>query len=294
MGLSLDHLQAFVTAVEAGSFSAAARRLGKAQSAVSTAVANLEIDLGVQLFERSGKYPCLTEEGEVLLRDARTILARCGDFQERAYAFSENVDARIRIAVDEILPQRAFVDVLTRFAAAFPETELEVLYGTLKDIQTLVAEGRADLGLLIPIDYPDKTVDARLIAYMPYCLVAAPGHPLSELAEVSPAELALYREFVVASRGGERLPDSIVFGSSIWMLESNELIRDLVIEGLGFAFLPRHLVEADLAAGRLLPLPVTLEQTAHQVPVYLLRAAAKPLGKAGLWLLDQLAGIDCG
>ena len=294
MSLSLDHLEAFVTAAERGSFSAAARSLGKAQSAVSTAIANLEIDLGVQLFVRSGKYPSLTEAGEVLLRDARSILARCGNFQERAYAFSENVDARIRVAVDEIVPHRAFVAVLKSFAEVFPETELEVLYGTLKDIQTLVEDDRSDLGLLIPIDYPDKTVAARLIAYMPYCLVAAPEHPLSGLVEVAPTDLELYREFIVASRGGELLPESTVFGGNIWMLESNNLMRDLVLRGMGYAFLPRHLVEAEIAAGQLVPLPVSLERTAHQVPVYLIWASAKPLGKAGKWLLEELANIECG
>ncbi len=294
MGLSLDHLEAFVTAAETGSFSAAARRLGKAQSAVSTAVANLEIDLGVQLFERSGKYPAITGEGEVLLRDARAILARCSYFQDRAYAFSENIDARIRIAVDEIVPHRALVEVLERFGETFPETELEILYGTLKDIQTLVEEDRADMGLLIPIDFPDKTVSSRLVAYMPYCPVAAPGHPLAELVEVTTEDLETHREFIIASRGGERIPDAIIFGSRTWMIESNYVIRDLVLKGMGYAFLPRHLVEEEIAAGHLVRLSVTLEQTPHQVPVYLVWPSAKPLGKAGKWVLEELAKIECG
>ncbi len=294
MRLSLDHLEAFVAAAETGSFSAAARKLGKAQSAVSTAVASLEIDLGVQLFDRSGKYPAITGEGEVLLREARTILVRCIDFQDRACAFSENIDARIRIAVDEIVPHHAFVEVLERFGEVFPETQLEVLYGTLMDIQTLVEEDRADMGLLIPIDFPDKTVSARLVAYMPYCPVAAPEHSLTRLIEVTPADLESHRELIITSRGGERIPDPVIFGSRTWMIESNYVIRDLVRKGMGYAFLPRHLVEEDIAAGHLVRLPVTMEQTAHQVPVYLVWTLSKPLGKAGKWLQEELAKIECG
>lgn len=60
---SLEQFKALLAAAETGSFSAAARRLGKAQSVVSTAIANLEIDLGLELFDRSGRYPVLTEAG---------------------------------------------------------------------------------------------------------------------------------------------------------------------------------------------------------------------------------------
>ena len=71
MEYSFEQLEAFVASAEEGSFSAAARRLGKAQSAVSTAVSNLEIDFGVELFDRSGKLPVLSPAGETLLREAR-------------------------------------------------------------------------------------------------------------------------------------------------------------------------------------------------------------------------------
>lgn len=81
MSLSLEQLQAFVATVETGSFSAAARYLGKAQSAISTAVSNLEIDLDNSLFVRSGRYPVLTPAGERLLVEARVILERCEHFR---------------------------------------------------------------------------------------------------------------------------------------------------------------------------------------------------------------------
>src|ERR1700761_2425199 len=76
MAVTLDQLQAFVTAAEAGSFSGAARVLRKAQSAVSTQVANLETDLGLALFSRAARNPVLTPAGERLLLEARVVLDR--------------------------------------------------------------------------------------------------------------------------------------------------------------------------------------------------------------------------
>jgi DNA-binding transcriptional LysR family regulator len=81
--LNLDHLRAFVWAVECGSFSAAARKLGKAQSAVSTAIANLEIDSDVELFDRSKRSPVLTTEGEALLPFARSVLLGSQEFMSK-------------------------------------------------------------------------------------------------------------------------------------------------------------------------------------------------------------------
>src|ERR1700691_6557293 len=71
-GVSLDQLRAFIAAVDEGSFSAGARKLHRAQSAVSELVSNLEAQIGVVLFDRSERYPKLTPAGVLLVADARS------------------------------------------------------------------------------------------------------------------------------------------------------------------------------------------------------------------------------
>ena len=73
MNPSLEQLKILLAAAESGSFSAAARKLGKAQSVVSSAIANLEIDLGLALFDRSGRYPQLTEAGARMVQELSLI-----------------------------------------------------------------------------------------------------------------------------------------------------------------------------------------------------------------------------
>ncbi|MCD6527256.1 MAG: LysR family transcriptional regulator [Desulfuromonas sp.] len=294
MNFSVDHLESFVAAAECGSFSAAGRRLQKAQSAVSTAVANLEIDTGVQLFDRRGKYPVLTCEGEILLRDARIILARCSEFQNRAYAFGEEIDARICLGIDEIIPQNFLIDLLQQFNHQFPETELEILYGTLKDIQTMVEQGRADMGLLVPLTFPDQCVMSRLLTYMTFSPVVAANHPLAEMKQITPADLSPYRQLVITSRGGERELEEVIYSSRPWMIESTVLIHDLVRKGVGYSFLPRYLVDGEINAGTLVHLPLVMEKNAPQVSVFSIWPAARSFGKAGQWLLEELSTIECG
>src|SRR2546429_9300433 len=76
--VSLDQLRTFIAAVDEGSFSAASRKLLRAQSVVSGTISNLEEQIGVQLFDRSGRYPKLTSAGSVLPGDARSIITNVG------------------------------------------------------------------------------------------------------------------------------------------------------------------------------------------------------------------------
>ena len=83
-GLSLDQLRTFIAAAEEGSFSAAGRRLGRAQSVVSQTIGNLEAQLGVALFQRSARYPELTEQGRILLADAHAVVRVTDGLKARA------------------------------------------------------------------------------------------------------------------------------------------------------------------------------------------------------------------
>src|SRR5215472_4923757 len=138
MSLSLEQLQAFAAAAEAGSFSAAARQLGKAQSVVSAAVANLEIDLGNALFDRSARYPVLTPAGERLLVEARVILERCEHFRGVAKSLGEGVESRLTLAVDELYPEETLGVLLDEFSQRFPSVELELLFPLMEDVSRLV------------------------------------------------------------------------------------------------------------------------------------------------------------
>ncbi len=101
---NLDQLRVFITVVEAGSFSGAARRLNRAQSVVSYAVANLEAQLGVPLFERGKRRPQLTPAGEVVFADARKLDMLMGQLQAKTTGLKGGVEAELSLAVDVMFP----------------------------------------------------------------------------------------------------------------------------------------------------------------------------------------------
>ncbi|MCP3944787.1 MAG: LysR family transcriptional regulator [Desulfobacteraceae bacterium] len=292
MNLSLNNLTTFIKIADNGSFSAAARHMGKAQSAVSTAISNLEIDLGVKLFSRDGKFPVLTREGQVLLREARQIVNSCQIFRERASAFEGGIDSILRIAVDEIFSQEILLDLLERFGAKYPATELEVLYGVLGDIQMMVEQGRVDIGILIPGESPSQIIPNRLVSHIGFIPVASFDHPLAAKKRLTRHDLESHRQLVITSRGGEREDESIIFGKQIWMIESTFAIMDLVYRGAGWSFLPTQAVARDLKKGRLVKLSLFMDNVEPLVPVYLIWTEQRRLGMAGQWMLEELSKID--
>src|SRR6266478_9801302 len=94
-GVTLNQLRTSIAAVDEGSFSAAGRKLRRARSVVSQTLANLEAQLGVKLFDRSARYPRLTEEGRSLLADARAVADHIDGFKARARAMKEGLEPEL-------------------------------------------------------------------------------------------------------------------------------------------------------------------------------------------------------
>ena len=144
---SHEVLQAFVQAATHGSFSAAARKLGKSQSTVSAAVASLEIDLDVVLFDRSSRKPTLTPAGHVLLQRAEQVLEASSRLELAASQLSQGLEPKLSIAMSDTYQSDRFETALSAFEQRYPDLELECLIAECEDLIALVQSGRAHVAL---------------------------------------------------------------------------------------------------------------------------------------------------
>ena len=288
MSLSLESLQLLVAAADSGSFSAAARRLGKAQSAVSTGIANLEIDLGLTLFDRSGRLPRLTAPGERMVAEARALLAQQGQLQALAAELAAGIEARLTLAIDDesLLPW--LTPVLEQLAAAYPLLELELLFPMMEDLSDMLLAGRAQLG----IGYQGLTTPAALTRFglgrMAMPLVVAPDHPLAQMAAPSLEDLRQHRQLLVTARqpGTER--ERFRLSTAIWWVEGDLSVLELVKRGLGWATVPAFLLTEALAHGDVVCLPDEALPPIPELSIELLWHSAHPLGPAAQWLRQTL------
>ena len=288
MKLSLESLQWLVVVAERGSFSAAARALGKAQSAVSTVMANLEIDLGLTLFDRSGRLPRLTLAGERMVAEARALLAQQGQLQAVAAELAAGVEARLTLAIDDgsLLPWLA--PVLEQLAGRYPSLELELLFPMMEDLDEMLLSGRAQLG----VGYQGMTTPAALARFglgqMAMPLVVAPGHPLAQMAAPALTDLARYRQLLVTGRqpGVER--ERFRLSTTIWWAEGDLSVLELVKRGLGWASVPAFLLTDALARGEVVRLADAALPPIPALPIELLWPSARALGPAAQWLRQAL------
>ena len=191
MQWTLEQLRQFVAAAQAGSFSAAARQLGRAQSAVSTSVGLLEADLGVELFDRSRRNATLTPAGEVMLQEARELLRQAGGLEQRALAFAGGRDARLSIALDEALPHLVLGALLKELAERFPALELTQLNGTATEVADYLRQGRASLAFHLDRGDPGPSFAHRRLGDVAQGIFVARGHPLAALPAAGRSDLAL-------------------------------------------------------------------------------------------------------
>lgn len=292
---SVDQLQAFVAAVDEGSFSAAGRSLRKAQSAVSTAISNLEIDIGVELFDRSGRNPQLTEAGTALLKFARSVLQSNQEFHSHAASISEGIETQLCIAVEQGMFVHSLTDILSELGEQFPFVEVEILDPGINDVPSLLKEARADIGMMMEQEAYPQGFHFRGVGYSRLVPVCGRAHPLAERKQVSHADLRQYRQLMMRSRSLR--PDDQVRdrkSPKVWFSESPYVVMELLISGLGWSVLPQTVVSEKLNTGELIRLHYEFQQTEILQGVDVVWTERQALGSAGQWLLNELLALKPG
>ncbi|MNZ43593.1 LysR family transcriptional regulator [Pseudomonas alkylphenolica] len=284
---NLEQLRLFVGVAEQRSFSAVARTQRKAQSAVSNAIALLEADLGVTLFERSsGRQPRLTEAGAALLEDARELLRQCERLDGRALALMRGQEAQLRVAQDEAMPYQPVIDSLDELAQQFPMLEVQLASGAQGDVARKLVERRADLGLLFRHERMPSALERRALGNVEMVTVCAVNHPLARLGQVNRQQLARHRQLLIAPQesgypGGEPI------SPQIWRADSFYAMAELLMRGLGWAWLPRHVVQYPTYHAQMVEL--RSEWTPPALVVELVWRRDEPLGPAAQWLAERFA-----
>ncbi len=144
---SFEQLKVFVTVCESGSFSAAARKLKRAQSGVSQSIANLEIAIDQELFNREKNIPVLTNTGKALLPVAKSILDQQKYFDQKVESLTQEDEHELIIAVDESIIDKNFIKIISSLADQFPITHFDIITTSTFDVEDLVRRGKAQIGI---------------------------------------------------------------------------------------------------------------------------------------------------
>lgn len=291
MKITFDLLQILDAIDRHGSFTAAASALHRVPSALSHAVGKLEDELGVTLFERVGRRAVLNEAGRTLLDDGRHLLRAASDLERRVQRIADGWEAELRIALDAIIPSERLFPLLQAFYAAGHSTQIRITGEVLGGTWDALATGRADLAIGAPGDIPARSGIASrpLGVSSDFVFAVAPGHPLAGWSGPIPSsELLRHRAVVIADTSQE------LDARTVGLIEGQDVLRvpdirakaSAQIAGLGIGHLPRWLAAPEIAAGRLVDLP--LAETRQELPINI-AWRSRQVGRALAWFLDRLA-----
>lgn len=295
--ITIDQLRVFRQVAEAGSFSAAARAMHRAQSAVTYAVQKLEGQVGVDLFDRGGYRPVLSEAGRALLPRAVRILEELAAFGDQARGIAGGLEPEVSLVAEAMYPTPRLVRVLSEFQGRFPSVQLRIHVESLGATAQAVLDGRADLGIGLEFAATLPDLDTVPMGEIELAPVAAPSHPLAKISgKIQPEQLRDHVQLVLADRSKlTEGRDYSVFALRTWRLADLGARHEMLLAGLGWGSMPIHMVDDDLAAGRLVRLDIRRPDGLTKLPrpaVVLARRKDKVLGPAGKWLAERLVAAE--
>jgi DNA-binding transcriptional LysR family regulator len=292
-GLTLDQLQVFVAVAEEGSFSATARRLKRAQSAVTYAVQKMEDQLGTMLFDRSGYRPILTEAGAALLIRAARLVPQGIDLADDPRGITQGLEPELSMVIDAMFPMPRIVDALRVFGERYPTVPTRIYVASMGATVNLVVDGTCTIGVSLTFATQDSALSTHPIQTVGMVAVAAPCHPLSAFIGLIPTEdLQHHVQLVLtdhSGRTGNR--DNGVLSNRNWRLGDLGAKHAMLLGGLGWGGMPLHMVQADIEAGRLCRLqPEEWGNAAGGVEISMcvIQRRDHLLGPAARWLWEWM------
>ncbi len=290
-GLTLDQLRILLAVAETGSFSAAGRRLGRVQSAISQSVQTLESNLGIALFDRTMKTPVLTDGGRALLGQARQVLMDVSSLQSRAAAIGGGMEPELRLAIDTLFPSPPLVASLRALRNRFPDLPVTLYTAPILAAARQLRDGAANIALCAVLPGASGDLVTTKLTDIAMIPVAAADHPLGRIgAPLSHDVLSRHVQLILTDPAAPPdAPSFGVIGARVWRFVDLGRRLDFLRAGFGWANMPAHTVSPLIEAGELAALTL-LEPglLVRQIPMHAVYPRNRPPGPAGQWLLDRL------
>lgn len=251
--LEFEQLEAFVTTVKCGSFMAASKYLSISKTRVSELISNLEIDLDFTLFDRSGRNPALTHEGEQMYQHAVLLIHQ----KRRMLALSESIRvtgvAKLRLGLGRLIPFSVIEPSISRMLKAFPNTQLQIVRDTDDTLLKKLEIEQLELCIqLIRGGELAQTMDLYELVPLEWSYVCSPDSDLLEYDCINQDILSRYRQIVCSAAFDIVFADLLGIASTqIWEVAEQQDVVQMVEQDFGFALLPTVLAEERIAFGTL-------------------------------------------
>ncbi|ELN2737884.1 TPA: LysR family transcriptional regulator [Pluralibacter gergoviae] len=290
MNFSSDNIELFLAVLDRGSFSAAARALRRVPSAVSMGIANMEAELGFDLFDRSRREPVPTPLALALAPHARAIAAQLKQLQIHAVELSQGLESTLSVGVAADINSAALLAAIRRLSERYSLLNVELLSAPRDDVLHMLHEQRIALGLVFGGLSVNSAEQLQLVGSDALVATLSPAHPAWRQTDggLFIEDLVNVRQIVVASRDlpvSDQRPQVAAF---FWQTDSLTAALSMVEAGLGWGNFPLSLTQPLLDSGRLVRLRFKNTHNALRLPMHLVWLKNRPLDRAARELVDLM------
>jgi DNA-binding transcriptional LysR family regulator len=282
---SLDHWAVLASVVDQGGFGPAAAALHRSQSAVSYAIARLQSTLDVPLFSHEGRRAVLTAEGGTLLKRARPLLRDLATLERLARSMKQGWESALRLVVDAAFPRELLLKILAELRQLCPNTEINLSDAVLSGAEEVISDGSADV--VVTSRVPPQHLGEFLMD-VTFLGIARPDHPLFQLERaLTVDDLARHVQMVVRDSGTRAPRDEGWLGAERrCTVSSLEASLAMIEAGLGYGWIPEHLIADSLRQGKLRALPLGAGGR-RKLSLHLVLVRPEPAGPA------TRAAVEC-
>jgi DNA-binding transcriptional LysR family regulator len=255
-GLTIHQLLCFDAVVSEGGFQAAAARLHRTHSTVFTSIKNLESQLGLCLFDRQGYRVMLTDQGRSFHARARILLHELQNLRDHAAQLTMGEESELRVVIGDLCPLPEILSLLRRFFDGCPRTRLHLHFEALAGPWQRLFDDEADL-ILHHVDKADlrlETIDLLAVKVVPVVASNFLRFPITR--SISPEQMRDYVQCVIrdTTRGSAPKDYFLVEGARSWTVSDQLMKKELILQGMGWGHMPKHLIAQELRERRLLPI----------------------------------------
>ena len=245
--MDLHQLRCFVAAAEELHFGRAAQRLDMLPSALGRFIRLLEDDLGTRLMTRTTRSVALTDDGTVLLKEARALLAQADTLAGRFRTRGRKRTAIIRVGAIDSAAAGLLPRLLHDFRKRQPDVTVQLVEEKTVRLLPRLLSGRLDLAFVRPPERPDKRLEFLFLLHETAVVAVAERHPLASRKRVSIADLENQPLIVPERRSRPHSHDLTMklFAEAgcearvAQIADEKQTIVNLVSAGLGVAIVPR-------------------------------------------------------
>jgi DNA-binding transcriptional LysR family regulator len=296
--MDLQSLKIFLAVAHERSFSRAAAKVHRTQPAVSQAVRRLEADLGEELFDRSSKSGTLTDAGRVLQNYGQRLVRLAEETESAMRELRDLRRGRVLIGANEAAVH-TLLPLIARFRVRHPQIAIDVRRVPARQIAVEVQQGSLDFGAL-SFHPPEEGLLEVTVGSDELVLLVPPSHPFANRRQVTMEDVA--GERIIAhndpSPARERVlrlfEERHIALNIVIALPSLDGIKRAVELQLGLALLPRRCAITEIAAGRLLALPVAGLSRRRLLTLVCRRAHRSHAAEAFLGVAQEKAGAAAG